>query len=130
MKKVAIISLLILALSFVLAETMLADTKYMVNDRMLTDMTVQELYDLEDELVDALDVVFSKGTSETEDGELIGTYVLNPKTHKFHYPDCYSAIQIGEGRKFMYVAASELVGMGYKPCGMCRPYYETDVAEP
>ena len=116
---------LIVALCVVLLASLLAsamtDEKYMVNGRQLTDMTIEELYALEDEVIAAARVVFDNNTAKTSDGEIVGTYVLNTKTGKYHYPDCYSAVQIGMNREFAYAAPSELEARGFDPCGMCNP---------
>ena len=96
--------------------------EYTVNGRKLTDMSVEELYDLEDSIVSALTDVFTKNATKTPDGDVIGVYVVNPRTKKFHYPFCYSAIQIGTDRRFEMCTASELVEKGYKACGQCKPY--------
>ena len=117
MKK-TIVAVLVLAL--LCCGVAVAD--YTVNGNKLTDMSVEELYDLEDEIVSALTDVFAQVSSEGPDGELIGLYVINTGTDKFHYPFCYSALQIGKNREFVYAAASELVEQGYKPCGMCKPF--------
>lgn len=116
MKKAFFILIIVLLVSFALAEG-----AYIVNDRALNNMSVEELYSLEDSVVVALMEAFARDSTEMPDGELIGTYVVNSKTDKFHYPYCYSAIQIGKQRKFAKCTASELVGQGYKPCGQCNP---------
>ena len=119
MKRIVLALLLAMVISCVPAQ---AD--YIVDGRELTDMSIEELYDLEDTLIDALHAVFAKTSHESENGELVGMYVINPKTGKFHYPECYSAIQIGNKRMFCMSTASELVADGYTPCGMCRPYLD------
>lgn len=84
-------------------------------------MSIEELYALEDLLVDAIRAAFEKTASSMVGHELIGTWVINPRTKKFHYPWCYSALQIGTDRQFRTCAASELVGDNYSPCGQCKP---------
>lgn len=102
---------------------------YSVNERSLTDMSIPELYDFEDALVSALTVIFNKDIEETAAGELIGCYVINEKTKKFHYPWCYSALQIEpDKRSFERCAPSDLANpsrpdaQNYTPCGSCRPH--------
>lgn len=114
------IALCVVLLASLLASA-LTDEKYMVNGRQLTDMTIEELYALEDEVIAAARVVFDNNTAKTASGEIVGDYVVNAKTEKYHYPDCYSAVQIGVNRQFVRAAPSELEARGYDPCGMCRP---------
>lgn len=53
----------------------------------------------------------------------VGTdYILNTNTKKFHYTDCRSVKQMKEKNKKYYTGTrEECVGMGYDPCGNCRP---------
>lgn len=49
-------------------------------------------------------------------------YVLNTNTHKFHYPDCRSVKSIADRNKQIYTGTrEEVIGMGYDPCGHCKP---------
>ncbi len=102
---------------------------YRVNERTLVEMSIPELYDFEDALVSALTVIFNRDMEETAAGELIGCYVINEKTKKFHYPWCYSALQIEpDKRSFERCAPSDLANpsrpdaQNYTPCGSCRPH--------
>ena len=119
MRKAAIVILFLLLLAFVAAESR---TDYVVNNRSITDLSIKELYALEDSVVISLEEAFKSQASRSEDGTIIGPYVINPRTKKFHYPQCYSAIQIGPDRVFMTASAKELVDQKYKPCGQCNPY--------
>lgn len=110
--------------SFVYAESD-GLARFRVNDRLLTDMSVQELYEVEDAIVSALSVVFNQDPQYTASGERIGVYVANPNSMKFHYPYCYSALQIGPGREFYFCSPSDLLAKKYKPCGMCNPHVNT-----
>lgn len=110
-------------LSILLVSVALADGAYVVNGQDIEDMGVEELYALEDAVMFALQSAFYEHSS-AEGGELIGTYVVNEKSGKFHYPFCYSAVQIGPDRMLVTCTASELVAQGYKPCGQCDPYPE------
>ena len=101
-----------------------ADGKYIINDSPITDMSIEELYILEDAVRNAINEVFTI-TSKTNDfGEIIGTYVINSSNDKFHYPYCQYAIQIGQNRRFEYCTASELFAQGFIPCGHCNPYVD------
>lgn len=102
-----------------------ADSRYTVNGSSLTDMSIEELYALEDELVSALNDVFVLNSTESS-GEVTGVYVVNQKTKKFHFPYCYSALQIGQDRRFELCAPSELLEKGYSPCGQCKPCIDPD----
>lgn len=53
----------------------------------------------------------------------VGTdYILNTNTKKFHYTDCRSVKQMKEKNKKYYTGTrEECVGMGYDPCGNCKP---------
>lgn len=50
------------------------------------------------------------------------TYILNTKTHKFHYPNCQSVRQMKESNKQEFTGTrEEIINMGYSPCGNCNP---------
>ena len=50
------------------------------------------------------------------------TYVLNKSSKKYHKEDCSGAASIKEENKEIYEgSANELDGMGYSPCGICKP---------
>lgn len=121
MHRMAILLILLFILTVFAAP---AETVYTVNDQLLSNMTIEELYALEDAVMDAIEEVFVRDTTISAPGDLIGLYVVNPRTKKFHFPYCYSAVQIGTDRRFEFRAASELAAMGYKPCGQCKPYVE------
>lgn len=49
-------------------------------------------------------------------------YVLNTSTKKFHLPTCASVKQMKEENRELYFGdRQELLDMGYKPCGNCKP---------
>ena len=49
-------------------------------------------------------------------------YILNTNTKKFHYTDCRSVKQMKDKNKKYYTGTrEECIGMGYDPCGNCRP---------
>lgn len=49
-------------------------------------------------------------------------YVLNTNTMKFHIPSCSSVSQIkDENREDFTGARDQVIGMGYAPCGQCKP---------
>lgn len=50
------------------------------------------------------------------------TYILNTNTHKFHEPSCSGAADISERNRQEFTGTrEEAIGMGYSPCGICRP---------
>lgn len=119
MKRTLLFALFVLLVlcSFAVAESIM-------DRQSLSQYSIEELYELEDNLVGALSDVFAKGSSESPDGDVFGTWVINTRTNKFHYPYCPSALQIGNHREFESCAVSELVERGYAPCGQCKPYPE------
>ena len=118
MRKLAFFVLILLAAAAI------AESSYLVNGRDIYDMDVEELDALEDTVMVALQGAFLDGSTTSENGELVATYVVNPRSKKFHVPYCYSAVQIGPDRQLVTCTASELVHDGYKPCGQCDPYPE------
>ena len=96
--------------------------RFRINGLLPTEMTIEDLYDLDDTIVSSLVNIFMADSEELPSGERIGIYVINPRTKKFHYPWCYSALQIGTDRRFIRCAPSELVDQKYKPCGTCNPH--------
>lgn len=65
-------------------------------------------------------------TAEQDDERTVvptGTdYILNTNTKKFHYIWCSSVDQMKEKNKSYYTGTrDEVIGMGYEPCGRCKP---------
>lgn len=59
-------------------------------------------------------------TAESDAGT--AAYVLNTNTKKFHDPSCRSVKQMKEGNRMDFNGTrSEVIGMGYDPCGICTP---------
>ena len=57
-----------------------------------------------------------------EPAESSHDYVLNTNTGKFHYPDCSSVDDMAEEHKYFFTGTrTEVIDMGYKPCGRCEP---------
>lgn len=49
-------------------------------------------------------------------------YILNTNTKKFHYTYCKSVSQMKESnKKAFHGSRDEAIGMGYSPCGNCKP---------
>ena len=69
-KLVAAVLILMMALVFVYAEN--SDiAKYRVNDRLLSELSIAEIYEFEDSLVSALTVQFGLDAEQTDAGELV-----------------------------------------------------------
>lgn len=50
------------------------------------------------------------------------TYVCNTNSYRFHYPDCESVGQMKDYNKWENsYTREELMELGYKPCGNCKP---------
>lgn len=51
-----------------------------------------------------------------------GMYVLNTRTKKFHLSDCKNTLMIDTpNREHFYGTKAEVLDMGYKACGFCKP---------
>ncbi len=60
--------------------------------------------------------------STTEEEKIEYDYILNTNTRKFHYPSCKSVMQMKDKNKKEYHGTREdVIGMGYDPCGNCKP---------
>jgi len=71
-----------------------------------------------------ININYTDGTSELATFEEFvpenGTYVLNTKSMKIHFPDCTTVVKMSEENKEITTAAvAELVSLGYTPCGIC-----------
>ena len=57
-----------------------------------------------------------------EQGEEIGTWILNTSSKRFHDPDCGSIKSIAEHNKTEYTGVrQDLIDDGYVACGSCKP---------
>ena len=75
-----------------------------------------------DDAVRTIPAVIPEPTPESTPGPTIITYVLNKNTHKFHYPDCPSVLDIKpKNREDVDWSRDEIIGAGYSPCGRCKP---------
>ena len=62
----------------------------------------------------------SKSTTAAEAN--VQTYVLNTNTKKFHKESCNSAKSMDASNKKIYTGSrQEIIDMGYKACGVCKP---------
>ena len=48
-------------------------------------------------------------------------YIGNRKTLKFHRPECESVADMAEGNMVRLANREDAIGMGYVPCGRCKP---------
>ena len=54
-------------------------------------------------------------------------YIVNKKSKKFHYPDCYSVSTMTEENKIYYNGSrEELIEQNYEPCRKCCPWSVND----
>ncbi len=65
-------------------------------------------------------------SSEAPDGQeentSKNTYVLNKNSKKFHKPDCSGVADIkAHNREEFTGSRSDVISMGYEPCGRCKP---------
>ncbi len=64
----------------------------------------------------------SNGEDASSANDVKGSYVLNTKTGKFHYPTCSSVEDIKPGNRKDYEGSRQaLLNQGYEPCGKCNP---------
>ena len=62
----------------------------------------------------------SQRVQTEEDTE--GSYILNTGSRKFHLPGCSGAEKISsKNRETYHGSRQDLIDMGYKPCGSCKP---------
>ena len=67
-------------------------------------------------------VTESEESTDVTNGDSTTTYVLNTNTKKFHYPYCDSVNDMKEKNKQEFTGTrEEVIGMGYSPCGRCKP---------
>lgn len=71
------------------------------------------------------EILQGAGGTSSDSGQqdpISATYVLNTNTMKFHYASCSSAQKISDKNKGYYTGSrTELIQMGYSPCGICKP---------
>lgn len=69
-------------------------------------------------------VVTTKSTTKktTSNNTSSADYVLNTRSHKFHYPYCKSVRDMSEKNKQeVNMSRDEIIAQGYSPCGNCHP---------
>lgn len=75
-----------------------------------------------EDAVRTIPTVIPEPTPEPTPGPTTITYVLNKNTHKFHYPDCSSVLDIKpKNREDVDWSRDEIISAGYSPCGRCKP---------
>lgn len=70
-----------------------------------------------------IDVIETR-SAESDELEMteVYLYILNTARKRFHKPDCKSVQDMKEANKKEYIGLrEELIDMGYKPCGECKP---------
>ena len=67
-------------------------------------------------------VTESSSQAAVSDSANVQTYVLNTNTKKFHKESCNSAKSMDASNKKIYTGSrQEIIDMGYKACGVCKP---------
>lgn len=81
-----------------------------------------------DNEISVIEITTEAPTVMTEEQKLtavntsIPDYIVNEKSKKFHFPDCYSVSTMAEENKIYYSGSrEELTEQGYEPCKKCRP---------
>ncbi len=122
MKKWLVLLIILVTIAGLVRAESINPERFRINDMLPVEMTVPDIYDLEDTIVSSLVTIFYNDAEEMPSGEMLGIYVINPKTKKFHYPWCYSALEIGSDRIIIRDTPSGLIKENYKPCGKCNPH--------
>ncbi|MDO4622309.1 MAG: hypothetical protein Q4B22_05080 [Eubacteriales bacterium] len=61
-------------------------------------------------------------STDTDNNQTSGTYVLNPNSKVFHREHCPSVNRMNPGnRVYTTESRDSITGKGYKPCSNCRP---------
>ncbi len=61
-------------------------------------------------------------STETQTETTSTTYILNPNTHVFHRPECFSVKRMSENNKITSTDSREtIISEGYRPCKNCNP---------
>ena len=61
----------------------------------------------------------TKTTSNTQD--IIGNYIGNTNTGKFHKSSCNWGQKISSGNKITFSSRNDAINQGYQPCKVCNP---------
>ena len=118
-------------------------TPYFEGDDLIAKGVLMEAYSVEDagegvrycvfcyNLQPGVEIDYSNGRSRVAEAEgsysfsineVVGDYVLNTRTKKFHYPDCKNVSEISAAaREDRHCRRGDLVEEGYVPCGGCKP---------
>ena len=82
--------------------------------------SLDEPTNIPDNVIKTVPAEIPESTPEPE--ILTVTYVLNKNTHKFHYPDCPSVLDIkAKNRQDVDWSRDEAINAGFSPCGRCKP---------
>ena len=62
-------------------------------------------------------------TAAETDNPNAKNYILNKRSKKIHFPDCYSVDLMAEhNKKYVFEAIEDIISRGYTPCENCNPY--------
>ena len=113
-KIIAIVLLLMFCLSFVQANGV-----YYVNGRHIGSLRTDELLDLCDEVMAALQIQFMNGVLSLETGNCY-IFVLDEQNKIYHCPYCGLALSLGPGRLVAQADPETLQWNYYTPCELCH----------
>ncbi len=93
-------------------------SQYMINDRPISGLGVEELYDLHAATVDALKTAYESDCEANGAGKYL--WIVNTNSRKYHYPYCPSALEAYENGTLTRGSAAQMA-KDYSPCGRCNP---------
>ena len=68
------------------------------------------------------DTSSSESCTDPVQSDVVGDYVLNTSSHRFHKPDCQGVSTMkAKNRQDYHGSRALLIEQGYKPCGSCNP---------
>ena len=123
--RIAFIVVIILLFGVVLAETTTlynyyTDIDWFASDKAASVMIPENLTEREAEIYR---MGYAHGHYDGRNPEyVIGLFVLNTKTKKYHLSNCSNTLMIAiDNRDHSVLSPEELKDKDYKPCGMCHP---------
>ena len=113
-KMIAIVLLLMFCLSFVQA-----DGVYYINGRHVGSLRTDELLDLCDEVMAALQIQFINSVLPLETGNCY-TFAVDEQDMIYHCPYCGLALSLGANRRLWQADPETMQWNGYTPCELCH----------
>lgn len=97
---------------------------FLLGKNLKNQMSIERV----DNEISVMEITTEAPTLMTEEQKLtavnisIPDYIVNEKSKKFHFPDCYSIGTMSEENKIYYNGSrEELTEQGYEPCKKCCP---------